>query len=265
MDKANLLKYKTGIGFAQIPNKLVTDTRLCNGAFRVLCLLFTKPPNWKIYNKYVCTELGIKKVSTLSKYWKECLDSGWMEREKVLKSEDGRVGTYIYYLNPNFDPPKLVSSKMVDTKMVYTKMGEHNNTIINNNKSNTLKSITKSPPNINFFKNIEGLEDINHVHITIEQYNKLVARYSIDIVHQKIRALEDWQLNKPKKDKKTDHYSALNNWCGISFVPTQNKKYETVADKNKKILTQDINQSMSQNNGVINPDDFVYFGREENK
>lgn len=111
--------------YCQIPNELITDSSLSNGAFRVLCLLFSKPNNWKVYNKSIMKDLDIKKTDTLSAYWKECIESGWLERTKITDSEDGTIGAYDYSLNLS---PKMVGipEDGIPDNRVYPKNGEHN-------------------------------------------------------------------------------------------------------------------------------------------
>lgn len=258
--------------FTAIPNELLNCHTLSFKAKGIYSYLMSKPDGWVFYNDAILKETK-DGLSSFQSGIKELVASGWLRKNQIVL-ENGQFGGIDYELETSQPLAKNTSTvthkkdeiikDLPSTDFPSTENRPTYKERLNKEKNNTLKSITKnSQENKNIFKQIVGLEDINHVYITADQYNKLVTRYSKDIVNQKIRALEDWQLNKPKKQKKTDHYSALNNWCGISFVPTQSKKYETVADKNKKILMQDINQSMSQNNGVINPDDFVCFGMEE--
>jgi hypothetical protein len=122
--------------FARIPNELISDHRLSNGAFRVLCLLFSKPNNWKVYNKAIMRELCIKKPHTMAEYWKECIESGWLSRELITDSKDGTVGAYNYSINLL---PKMGTTAEEGTAEngQLPKMGIHNNT---NSKNNTKES-----------------------------------------------------------------------------------------------------------------------------
>jgi len=126
--------------YCQIPNELMTDKSLSNGAFRVLCLLFSKPDNWKVYNKAIMADLGIKKTDTLSAYWSECIESGWLERIKITDSKNGTIGAYDYSLN--LSPKKVCTPEEgIPENGVYPKMGEHNNT----NSSNKTKESNNNP------------------------------------------------------------------------------------------------------------------------
>lgn len=124
--------------YSKIPNEAIMDKRLSNGALRVFALLFTKPNDWKVYNKAIMKDLGIKKQDTLSKYWKECIDTGWITREKITDPKDGKVGAYNYRLN--LTPTKEVATPEngVHQKRVYPKMVELNN---NNNTTKKEKEI----------------------------------------------------------------------------------------------------------------------------
>lgn len=128
--------------YCQIPNDLITDSSLSNGAFRVLCLLFSKPNNWKVYNKSIMKDLDIKKTDTLSAYWKECIESGWLERTKITDSEDGTIGAYDYSLN--LSPKKVATPEEgIPEKRVYPKNGEHNK---KNSYNKTKESNTNNNP-----------------------------------------------------------------------------------------------------------------------
>lgn len=127
--------------FARIPNELITDQRLSNGAFRVLCLLFSKPDNWKVYNKAIMRELDIKKPHTMAEYWRECLDSGWLSRELITDSKNGSVGAYNYSINLL---PKMGTTAEEGTAEngQLPKMGIHSNT---NSKNKTKENNTNNP------------------------------------------------------------------------------------------------------------------------
>jgi hypothetical protein len=85
--------------FSQIPNELVTDLSISSGALRVLLYLATKPDGWNVHNLDVCKNLNISE-KTLTKYWKELLNSVWLRREiTVDEDEDGNfTGGYIYQI-----------------------------------------------------------------------------------------------------------------------------------------------------------------------
>ena len=84
--------------FTQIPNSLITSKDLSNGAKMVYVYIASKPTGWNVFNKDVMTQMGIKKEATLSKYWKELIESGWITRSKVVGTTDNKCknGSYVY-------------------------------------------------------------------------------------------------------------------------------------------------------------------------
>ena len=55
--------------FTQIPNDLLTDNNLSNGAKVVFCYRASKQTNWQVYNADVKKALNIKTNNALAKYW----------------------------------------------------------------------------------------------------------------------------------------------------------------------------------------------------
>lgn len=92
----NTLRNSLKREYSQIPNDLITDLSLSSGALRVILYLFTKPDNWKVYNKDIEKNLNISD-KTLARYWKELLSSKWLRRERE-KDENGKFigGGYVY-------------------------------------------------------------------------------------------------------------------------------------------------------------------------
>lgn len=54
-------------------------------------------------------------------------------------------------------------------------------------------------------------DSIEKVKLTQEQYDKLIDKFSKDLVHKTIISLDTYIANGTKKYK--DHYRTLNNWC----------------------------------------------------
>lgn len=102
--------------YSQIPNELIIDTTISPGALRVLLYLFTKPDNWNVYNKDICNQLNINE-KTLTKYWKELLNSKWLRRERKQNKDGKFIGGNYFYRIGIF----TVSDKMSD----YDKSGGH--------------------------------------------------------------------------------------------------------------------------------------------
>ena len=113
----NTLRNKLKQQYSQIPNELITDLSLSNGALRVLLYLFTKPDEWNIYNKDIQKQLNISD-KTLAKYWKELLASRWLRRTKRPPSDGKFAGGYLYQIG-NFSISEESSEK--------EKSSEHSN------------------------------------------------------------------------------------------------------------------------------------------
>ena len=85
--------------FTQIPNAIVVDLSISNGAVRVFLYMSTKPDDWFFNNRDIQKQLGIKDDSTISKYWKELINSGWVSRTPAVNHNGKPFGFYDYVLN----------------------------------------------------------------------------------------------------------------------------------------------------------------------
>lgn len=165
----SILKNSLRQKFAQIPNELITDSRISNGAFRVAAYLYSRPDNWNVNNKDVQSSLGINDRGTLSKYWNELIDCGWLARELKPHDENGHFGGYDY---------TLLMSSTIAGKTLHgegapcmekpaaekTRSGKnptHNNKEILNNTDNLTNTDKHTPPNGDFFSkaDIEDFEE----------------------------------------------------------------------------------------------------------
>ncbi len=88
--------------FTQIPNAIVIDSKLSDGALRVFLYMSTKPDAWQFNNRDIQQKLNIKRAETIAKYWKELIQSGWISRQPVL-NDNGKPSGYFDYLL-NFEP-----------------------------------------------------------------------------------------------------------------------------------------------------------------
>lgn len=117
--------------FTQIPNELLTDDRLSLGAKVVFCYVASKPTGWEVYNKEIQNALNIKDGSTIAKYWKELIETGWIERKRNMQ-EGKLTGGYDYILMTEISS---IRKKPEDGKnQIDGKNPEHINT---NNINNT--------------------------------------------------------------------------------------------------------------------------------
>lgn len=77
----------------------------------------------------------------------------------------------------------------------------------------TSKKKSKSKENNYIYMDLKFIDDvIDKVNITELQYNKLINKFNIDVVHKEILALDNYIVNG-KGNKYKDHYRTLNTWC----------------------------------------------------
>lgn len=126
------LSNKIKRNFTIIPNQLFTDKRLSMGAKVVYCYLGSKPDGWKIINIEVQNSLNISS-QTLSKYFKELIDTGWISRKRIVDEEKKFAGGFEYELFNPFDNPNTVKAH-ITKNYIY---GKTQDTYIN--KDNTIK------------------------------------------------------------------------------------------------------------------------------
>lgn len=140
--------------FTQIPNPIVVDPSISDGAYRVFSYVSTKPDNWLINNRDIQNKLNIKRAETIAKYWKELINSGWVSRQPIINANGKPSGYFDYVLN--FEPIKPIpqNAEVVKTDLQnagtphnpYTvnqqlrKNRSYTNTEISNNKED------KNPP-----------------------------------------------------------------------------------------------------------------------
>lgn len=121
--------------FVQVPNVLVTDTRISIPARLVYVYLRSKPDGWIVRNGDVMKSLGIKDSGAMAKYWHELETSGWIIRHKTS------TGTFDYELNET-DP---IGEKPYEGKTATGEKPYEGKTPIINN--------TDSYSNTDFFNN----------------------------------------------------------------------------------------------------------------
>lgn len=136
-----ILKNKLKQQFTQIPNELIVDNRLSMGAKLIYVYLASKPDGWQVWNGDIQKALNIKDSGTMSKYWKELLNAGWVTRTPI-KSEDGRFsGGYDYEIgeNPNTEktPIRKISASGENPDYNNTNLDNNTNTNINTNIYNS--------------------------------------------------------------------------------------------------------------------------------
>lgn len=129
--------------FTQIPNAIVTDASLSDGALRVFLYMSTKPDDWQFNNRDIQHRLNIKRAETIAKYWKELIQSGWISRQPIINENGKPTGYFNYILNfepqiPTTDKPYTVNQQIRENR-TYT-----NKEVFTNNKNTN----TPLPPNV---------------------------------------------------------------------------------------------------------------------
>lgn len=101
--------------FTQIPNAIVIDALLSDGALRVFLYMSTKPDDWQFNNRDIQNKLNIKRAETIAKYWKELIQSGWISRQPIINENGKPTGYFNYVLN--FEPqiPTPQNAEVVPT------------------------------------------------------------------------------------------------------------------------------------------------------
>lgn len=150
-----ILKNQIKENFSQIPNELITDTRISIQARMVYVYVSSKPSGWVVCNTDVKQSIGIKDDKTMAKYWKELQDFGWLTRTKATPNNAEKNGTYNYILNaspilgnfPILGKNGNIQNLEISKKRKYPKNGDLNNKEDSNNTelcSNTeVKKIIK--------------------------------------------------------------------------------------------------------------------------
>jgi len=139
----SILKNKLSVRFSQLPNELITDTRLSHGAFRVAAYLFSKPDGWNILNVDIQKQLGIGQSQTLANYWKELIKCGWVSRQR---KRNGNIitGGFDYELSLFMENPQCEKTNIrEDAKLaevpthINTELFSNTNSSINTDSSNS--------------------------------------------------------------------------------------------------------------------------------
>jgi hypothetical protein len=186
--------------FTQIGNEIITDTTISNGALRVYLYLLSKPTGWNVFNKDVQSQLGIKQSQTLSRYWKELIDAGYIKRKMAQSEDEQKTGSFIYLIlwkNHNMEKP------------IYGKTHKHNNTKPLSNtqyKRDPTKSLNSSSLSLSSSKDTK-------THKPREVWDKLLLDYDNEF-----------------KDKEVKEVAA-------SFIKYRDEMFNSTKDKKYSIKT----------------------------
>lgn len=83
--------------FTQVPNLIITDTKIKHSAFRQYCYLLSKPSGWEVRNTDIANQLGIAK-STISDNFKNLISCMYMDRTPIRTEKGKFVGGYDYQI-----------------------------------------------------------------------------------------------------------------------------------------------------------------------
>ena len=131
--------------FTQIPNSIIIDLSLSDGALRVFLYMSTKPDDWQFNNRDIQNKLNIKRAETIAKYWKELTQSGWVSRQSIINANGKPSGYFDYVLN--FEPIRPTPQNaevgttnkpyMVNQQLRKNRSYTNKEKGTNNNKTNT--------------------------------------------------------------------------------------------------------------------------------
>lgn len=140
----SVLKNKLKEKFLTVPQELITDKKLSNGAKVVYCYLVSKPDDWIIRNSDIMETLNLSK-DTIAKYFKELITNGWIERKRQVDEHNQFTGLYDYIINetPKFSEigkmPKSEDFRNRKNAEENTKIISPSNNIISINNIKTIK------------------------------------------------------------------------------------------------------------------------------
>lgn len=96
MKKDKIIQIENKPYYAQIPNQIIRDGKISNGAFRVYCYIKSQNNNFKISQRNISKQLNCSIVS-IEKYILELKNKGYLD----IKEIDNTTYKYILLDNPN--------------------------------------------------------------------------------------------------------------------------------------------------------------------
>ena len=252
--------------YTTITNEIIIDEKLSAGAFRLYCYLASKPETWEVNNNDIKKQLKIGSKDTLSKYWRELIDAGWIEKSKA-KDKNGKFnGKTILILNNSRNPKNTeilksgISQKSGNPKNTdILKSGKHSNTdYISNTEYNSKTDIKEK--NIkkekNFFDEVlENVEvqvllkelqvDKTFLQSLIAYREKIKPIKTIAGLKKVLKDLRDTRLQSKKSAYELFEIMQENEWLTIKsdYIKTQQKDL-TITNKTNE-LNEEINESIN--------------------
>lgn len=212
-------------------------------------------PNFVLNVEYLMSKCSDKETS-FENGWKELKRNGYLKQYRISYTqetiENGEVKRrnkfrYEYELldTPDLDTPYMtnvgVNGNITSTKSIKVEPKEeeqevknayppkstlckthpiqNGGDIINTDSSNTYsysknisKDIQKEPPmDLTFIDDV-----IDKVKLTKGEYDKLVKKFGTDVVHTKIRQLDNY-ISNGKGEKYKHHHKVINTWCNTDI------------------------------------------------
>ena len=199
--------------FVTILAAIVVDLDVSATAVRLYCYLAYKTGCWQFCNKDIKVALGIKSDHSISKYFKELIDGGYLNREEI--KVNGRFAGYQYYLTvcqKMTSGEKSLQSKNLLKNQQNDQLSKNDKRLIKEEKEKATKEKEE----------LFNINNINNNNNLIKEKNnkkeKKAAAFEIksEVDREFFRYLE--YRKKIKKSYKTDQslgivYKRFLNWC----------------------------------------------------
>lgn len=187
--------------FTQLPNAVIIDKSLSDGAVRTFAYAAGKPDGWIINNRDVQHNLNIKRKETIAKYWRELIESGWVTRKPLLNEMGKPTGYYDYDLNivpvlPSTEKADYPSTEKADTVNAEVRKNRpYNNKELINNKetSNIITScdVEKQHPGFNFAYSQTAQE------LAWSAWVDCIDKLEYDFTYYELDAMKAYAYSKP--------------------------------------------------------------------
>lgn len=92
----SIKKIKTGSEIIQINPDIIVDNRISSGAFRLYCYIKSLPDDWEVNNNDLRKKLKISSNNTIAKYFRQLIETGWLNRERAKDEDNNLLGGFDY-------------------------------------------------------------------------------------------------------------------------------------------------------------------------
>lgn len=235
--------------FITILAAIIVDLDVSATAVRIYCYLAYKANCWQFCNRDIKVALGIKSDHSISKYFKELIDGGYLSREEI--KNNGRFAGYQYYLTTvcqkmtngkneitddesrmlKNDNRQLKEEKEKSTKKEKEELFNNNININNNNQKE--KNIKKEKKSATIFfeaKNELDLEFVRFLDYRKEIKKPYKSQKSVDAMYKKFLQITGGSIEAAKAivDKTIE-----NQWQGLFELKSSgNGRYTVNSNSN---------------------------------